>query len=126
MPGDKIMVIGDNKDLLKVITDFYNYFSFSTVVLKQCKDIKEIIRLNPDLLLLDLDLAMLSGPDILRSIRQNQYLTGLPIVIITALNDINFFRNEDIQGALQKPFDLNNLLKITREILNSKRQRFII
>ncbi len=126
MPGDKIMVIGDNQDLLKVITDFYNYFSFSTVVLKQCKDIKEIIRLNPDLLLLDLDLAMLSGPDILRSIRQNQYLTGLPIVIITALNDINFFRNEDIQGALQKPFDLNNLLKITREILNSKRQRFII
>lgn len=126
MPGDKIMVIGDNQDLLKVITDFYNYFSFSTVVLKQCKDIKEIIRLRPDLLLLDLDLAMLSGPDILRSIRQNQYLTGLPIVIITALNDINFFRNEDIQGALQKPFDLNNLLKITREILNSKRQRFII
>ena len=126
MPGDKIMVIGDNQDLLKVITDFYNYFSFSTVVLKQCKDIKEIIRLSPDLLLLDLDLAMLSGPDILRSIRQNQYLTGLPIVIITALNDINFFRNEDIQGALQKPFDLNNLLKITREILNSKRQRFII
>ena len=126
MPGDKIMVIGDNQDLLKVITDFYNYFSFSTVVLKQCKDIKEIIRLNPDLLLLDLDLAMLSGPDILRSIRQNQYLTGLPIVIITALNDINFFRNEDIQGALQKPFDLNNLLKITMEILNSKRQRFII
>lgn len=126
MPGDKIMVIGDNQDLLNVITDFYNYFSFSTVVLKQCKDIKEIIRLNPDLLLLDLDLAMLSGPDILRSIRQNQYLTGLPIVIITALNDINFFRNEDIQGALQKPFDLNNLLKITREILNSKRQRFII
>lgn len=126
MPGDKIMVIGDNQDLLKVITDFYNYFSFSTVVLKQCKDIKEIIRLRPNLLLLDLDLAMLSGPDILRSIRQNQYLTGLPIVIITALNDINFFRNEDIQGALQKPFDLNNLLKITREILNSKRQRFII
>lgn len=126
MPGDKIMVIGDNQELLKVITDFYNYFSFSTVVLKQCKDIKEIIRLSPDLLLLDLDLAMLSGPDILRSIRQNQYLTGLPIVIITALNDINFFRNEDIQGALQKPFDLNNLLKITREILNSKRQRFII
>ncbi|MCG8513729.1 MAG: response regulator [Halanaerobiales bacterium] len=126
MPGDKIMVIGDNQDLLKVITDFYNYFSFSTVVLKQCKDIKEIIRLSPDLLLLDLDLAMLSGPDILRSIRQNQYLTGLPIVIITALNDINFFRNEDIQGALQKPFDLNNLLKITMEILNSKRQRFII
>lgn len=126
MTGDKIMVIGDNQDLLKVITDFYNYFSFSTVVLKQCKDIKEVIRLSPDLLLLDLDLAMLSGPDILRSIRQNQYLTGLPIVIITALNDLSIFRTENIQGALQKPFNLNDLLKITKEILNGKRQRFII
>ena len=128
MQRARILVIEDNQDLLNVITNFYNFFNFSTVGLQQISDITEIIRLNPDLIVLDIDLAMLSGLDILRSVRRNKYLKGLPIVIITAFNDSNLYESENIQGAFQKPFKLGDLLKITNDLLkiDSIQREFII
>ena len=72
----------------------------------------------PDLLLLDIWMSGHDGRDICRHLKQNQQTRNIPIVLISASQDIE--RSALEAGAndfLAKPFDMNDLLaKIAQHI----------
>ena len=76
---------------------------------------------NPELLLLDIKMADISGPDVLRVIRKSA--PDLPVIIITAFpGDVNDFDQYEskIASYIVKPFDAKDILDTVKTILTKE------
>jgi two-component system, chemotaxis family, response regulator Rcp1 len=95
--------------------------------LRVAKDGREALRLLkqdvdntwPDLVLLDLNLPMINGHEVLKEIRSDTKIAALPVIIMSSSNT-----DEDIRKAykghancyVQKPRDLNGYFRIVSDI----------
>lgn len=64
--------------------------------------------LRPDLILVDVMMPGVTGPELLSRVRQNPETTHLPVVFVTARarpQDIDQYLQEGAQGVITKPFD---------------------
>lgn len=74
---------------------------------------------EPDLLLLDLNLPKLSGEEVLREVKRDRRLAGLPVVILTSSDAETEVSRCYAQGAncyVVKPVDFNSFLQIVTSI----------
>lgn len=66
----------------------------------------------PDLLLLDVDMPVMTGPDALLVLRANPKLARLPILMVTArgtLDDVDRCLSQGASDFIEKPFELLRL-----------------
>jgi CheY-like chemotaxis protein len=66
--------------------------------------------LRPALMLLDLAMPVLSGPELLERLRADERLAALPVVILTAFGTLAAGVADRAQVSLHKPVDLGTLL----------------
>ncbi|HVI09936.1 MAG TPA: response regulator [Candidatus Binatia bacterium] len=78
----------------------------------------------PDLILLDMLLPKISGPDVLAALKKDPATSAIPVVVLTGLSEKNAsrLRGDGAQGFLEKSaLDLDKgpekLLRAVREIL---------
>ena len=76
-------------------------------------------RVRPDVVLLDVMLPGVNGLDVVRRIRSDPALKGIPVLVMTAFSDIEAGEAE-AAGAdrfLAKPFDLHELTAAVKDLL---------
>ncbi len=109
-----ILLVDDDEINLRLLEALLAPEGYSLVFAGDGKEALE--RLNSagaDLVLLDLMLPKLSGFEVLENIRRSQKHANLPVIIITALKDIENKKKGLSLGAddyISKPFDTNELL----------------
>jgi DNA-binding response OmpR family regulator len=120
----RILIIDDDEEICKLIKaglekigDFNVLFATSG---------KEGLRIaqteKPHLILLDVRMPEMDGFEVLREIKQNKEIAGVPVVMLTALGDERH-QNEAVhsysEGYLTKPVDLKDI-KLTIENILGK------
>lgn len=64
----------------------------------------------PQMIILDVMMAGMDGPDILREIRADDRLSAIPVIFLTARTDRDDeYRAMGAAGVIHKPFDLTAL-----------------
>ena len=107
-----ILVVEDDKDLnnaYKIILESENHAVVSAFNGKEA--LKALNDFEPDLILLDLWMPLLSGEQILRTIRSTDSMKDIPVIVFSASvhgDDIAFEAGAD--DFIAKPFDMNDLL----------------
>lgn len=126
--NEKILVVDDTIDnlfLLQMVLEAEGYRV--DVVDSGWGALKKIEESVPDLVLLDVMMPEMNGYEVARTIRQNQALRSLPILMITGCDravDINGFPVEiETEGFIRKPVDLDELLVRVRTALARKRTK---
>ena len=71
----------------------------------------------PDALVVDLDLPVMNGCDLVRACRADDGLRHLPIIAISGVVGSRAVQDLDVQGFLPKPFSLDTLLNVLHGIL---------
>ncbi len=107
----RILIIDDDKEMLKFLKIHLNQF-FSNITI--CSDSKEALRLiktEPfDLILSDIVMPKLNGLKLLKEIRVNK--KDLPVILISGYSNESNKRNAqkyDINEIIEKPLDLKKL-----------------
>jgi two-component system alkaline phosphatase synthesis response regulator PhoP len=75
---------------------------------------------RPDLILLDIKLPGISGLDVLKSLKGNSSLSGIPVIIATAsagLVNAEKSRELGAVGFLIKPFSIDKLVLQLKQVL---------
>lgn len=124
IPRLRILVVDDDPDIRTIVAktlerDFEVMTVGSGVEVLERLDIIE-----PDFLIIDVMMPVLSGVDTSRAIRKDARFSQLPIVFLTARTDNEAIREAMRAGAdfyLQKPFDPQELLRTVQMLVRTRR-----
>lgn len=121
MPGEKIVVIEDEPDILEVVQFNLEREGFQVVTAETgTEGLKVVEKEQPDLVLLDLLLPGLDGLDVCRSLRSNQLTASTPIIMVTAKgeeSDVVLGLGVGADDYVQKPFSPKELIARVKALL---------
>lgn len=124
MSNPKILIVDDNPvnvELLKAQLKPYQYTLDTAYDGEEA--LAKIQQSHPDLVLLDLMMPKISGYEVCRSIKQNKETQFIPVIIITALSELDDKLKAIELGAddfLVKPFNKLELTTRIKSLLNLK------
>jgi len=113
-----ILICDDDLDILKVTESILAGKGYQVSVLPNCENIVEkTIELNPDLILMDLDLPG-SGATATGNLKTNFQTKQIPVIIFSAnMNVFELSRNSGADGFLSKPCTFSDIFNIVADTL---------
>ena len=120
----KILVIDDEPDVVSYLSAFLEDEGIKDLTASNGPDGLTMAREEaPDLITLDITMPGMSGIEVLTTLRRDERLNGLPVVIITGVTSFDKLTDyRDVrapEGFMQKPIDLVRLLSMIKGILDS-------
>lgn len=120
----RILAVDDNKQNLAMLQTALSTEAYEVITAADgLTALKLIDSVAPDLVLLDVMMPGMSGYDVCRNIRVNEATRLLPVVMLTALNDVADRIRGIEAGAddfLSKPFNREELLTRVKSLLRIK------
>ena len=120
----KILVIDDEPDVVSYLSAFLEDEGFEVFAAGNGPDGLRLAREQaPDLITLDITMPGMSGIEVLTTLRRDEHLSCIPVIIITGVTSFDKLTDyRDVrapEGFMQKPIDLVQLLSTIEGILDS-------
>ncbi len=112
----KVLIIDDNADLTAVLESFLYQRGYSVSIAHEgLRGIEYAHKQQPGLILLDLNLPVGKGPEVLKALQKHEDTKHIPVLIITglSLNDIERQKlvRDGVKEIIFKPFKNEALLE---------------
>lgn len=115
-----ILVIDDEFAIADVLEDLLSDEGYRVLVARDGKEgMACLAETRPDLVLVDLMMPIMDGREVLRQIRANPDLVGLPVVMMSAACNPATRDSLDTEGFLEKPFNVNVLLALIERVIGA-------
>ncbi|RYY30585.1 MAG: response regulator transcription factor [Sphingobacteriaceae bacterium] len=120
MINKKILICDDDQGILDMMELILEDAGFETISEINSLNVYKLIEAEqPDLLLLDLWMPVLSGDQILRLLKHNTKTTDIPVIVISAsIEGKSIAEEAGANDFLAKPFDINELISKVQGLLN--------
>jgi len=105
----KILIIDDDKELLKMLRSFFEIREYSVMTAEDGVTALKMVETNPDIILLDVNMPQMDGLEVCRRIRDK---VSCPILFLTARVEEQDRVNGLLSGGddyILKPFSLKEL-----------------
>ena len=121
--SQKILVIDDEPDVVSYLSAFLEDEGFDVLEAGNGPDGLTLAReQTPDLITLDITMPGMSGIEVLTTLRRDERLGRIPVIIITgvtAFERLTDYRDvRPPEGFMSKPIDLVQLLSTIEDILD--------
>ena len=121
-PTRTIMVVEDYDDTRLLLKQGLEILGYSVLEASNGQEAVDIAdREHPDLILMDLDLPILDGIAATQRIRQQQHMSGVPIVAVTAY-PLSYSRVKAFAKGcdeyMPKPIDMSELARVVNRYLS--------
>ncbi len=116
-----ILVVDDDRSILKMIKSALEQEYDVTTVLNGRMAEKFLNTKKTDLILLDYEMPLLTGPEVLQRLRKNKETENIPVVFMTGVASRNKIKEVMMlgpQGYLLKPVDMEKLFATLKKILD--------
>jgi len=111
-----ILVVDDERDLLTAVAGVLEDEGYEIIECGNGRDALDCLRhRRPDLALIDVMMPFMSGTELLGEIKREPKLAGLPIVLMSAVENAD--AKKLAQAFLKKPFALGKLVTLVHDLL---------
>jgi len=114
-----VLIIDDGADLLEVQKDFLEIEGFEVFTAQSGTEAFKVLNeINkPDLILLDVQMDEMSGPDFLRMLEEKkpEIVNSVPVVFLSGMEDMPQGR---VVGFIRKPFDIDKYLEDVHQFID--------
>ena len=106
------MVVDDEKDIRETMKDILEPEGYDVITAKNGDDALKILKKKkkPDLILLDIMMPGTPVREVVKKIK-NTKIIFVSVVKISEAEKKNLFKQDNIEGYVQKPFDAKDLIK---------------
>ncbi len=120
----KILVIDDESLPRETMVRLLNFSGYETLEARDGQAGIQLASQNlPDLVISDVRMPNMNGFEMLQGLRSNPDTTSIPVVFVSALNDLKAIRegmNEGVDDYLGKPYSAEELLRVVDTQLKKK------
>ncbi|MBA7650142.1 Response regulator ArlR [subsurface metagenome] len=110
----RILVVDDEPDLVSTVQCRLKWYRCEVITAANGKEgLEKAISEKPDLILLDLNMPVMNGHEMLERLRNHPDLKDTPVIMLTALceaQDIATVSSYGISDYITKPFDFTELM----------------
>lgn len=122
MAKQTIIIIEDEKDLRDAVATVLKAEEFSVHTAKNGADgVKKVLTEKPDLVLLDINLPDMTGHDVLKEIRNEDWGKTARVIFLTSHNDpeniIHAFEGEAVDFLVKPNVSLEDIVAKVKETL---------
>ncbi|MDD5628575.1 MAG: response regulator, partial [Elusimicrobia bacterium] len=120
----RLLIVEDDGDLQQILSFAFNREGFEVhYAFNGQEGYDKILSLQPDLVLLDLMLPILSDVDVIKKVISNTTVRDIPIVVMTAHSDKadmleQSIRAHGVREYVRKPFELKLLVSLVRRLIS--------
>jgi DNA-binding response OmpR family regulator len=111
----KILVVDDEPDLRSTVEYRLKFANFTVVTACNGKEgLEKALAEQPDLILLDTNMPIMDGHEMLKQLRATAALKQTPVIMLTAIcgpQDIATASSYGISDYVTKPFDFTELME---------------
>ena len=122
----KILIVEDNALNIKLFCDLLAAHGHQPEAVTDSRNaLDKAHELNPDLVITDIQLPHVSGLDLIRMIRKDDQLAGVPIMAVTAYSargDEERIRAAGAQAYVSKPISVMRFAQTVDELLSGGRE----
>jgi len=122
--GKKILIVEDNDLNLKLFRDLLEAHGYETIETKDgIEAIKFASTMNPDLILMDIQLPEISGLDITKRIKADPSIKHIPIIAVTAFamkDDEQKILSAGCEAYISKPISIVPFMKTVKKFLGEE------
>ena len=109
----KILIVDDERDLVSTVEFRLKFSNYTVVTAANGQEgLAKAATEDPDLILLDLAMPIIDGHEMLKQLRANPKLKGIPVIMLTAIcdcQDIAIASSYGVVDYVTKPFDFAEL-----------------
>ncbi|AZL15202.1 response regulator [Rickettsiales endosymbiont of Stachyamoeba lipophora] len=122
----KILVVEDNELNLKLFCDLLKLNNYTVFPLTDGFLVEDVIpQIQPDLIIMDIQLKGISGLDIIKNIKSSDQYKTIPIIAVTAFamkHDEEVILSTGCEGYISKPVSIKNFLEKVNYFLERNTQ----
>jgi DNA-binding response OmpR family regulator len=114
-----ILIIEDDKDTLEILGYLAESLNLAVTLRSDVLTIDEIKAISPDIILLDHWINGRLGGDICNEIKSNSATTHIPVIMVSAHNQVASVANKCKADAyLAKPFNIDDIERIIKRYID--------
>ncbi len=111
------IIVEDDRDIVALFRHVLDIAGYHTeIVMDGLEAMQRIETVLPDIVLLDLQLPGMSGVEILKRMKQNERMSTIPVVVITAYSHHSNSLEVEPDLLLLKPVDINQLSRLVQRL----------
>jgi DNA-binding response OmpR family regulator len=111
-----VLAVDDEHDIIEMLVLLLESEGYRVLTASGGREAMDILRTErPDLVLLDIMMPEIDGHQVCRYVRAQQELAEVPVLMLTAKNDIEHIAqslDEGADGFIVKPFDVDQFLRL--------------
>ncbi|MGD9667889.1 MAG: response regulator [Hyphomicrobiaceae bacterium] len=116
-----ILIVEDNELNMKLFHDLLDVNGYVTVQTRNGLEVLDLARTHrPDLILMDIQLPEVSGLDVTRWLKEDEQLSRIPVVAVTAFamkGDEERIRSGGCEAYISKPISVVTFLETVRRFI---------
>lgn len=120
--NEKLLIVDDDEDILNMLKDYFGLSGYLVYTAQTGTEAMDMLHINPDLILLDINMPEMDGIAFCKKIRNN---INVPIIFLTAKVEEQDRINGLMAGGddyIMKPFSLKELdARITAHLRRERR-----
>ena len=120
-----ILVVDDDQDIQEVLKDRLESLGYGVLAASNGREALELLeKQSPQMLLLDIEMPLMNGLEVLREIRRRE--SDIPVVMVTAYGTIERAVQAMREGAydfITKPFEPDHISLVVEKALERERLR---
>jgi CheY-like chemotaxis protein len=107
-----ILVVDDEFGIADTLSSILTDEGYSVVVaINGEQGLTRMGEVMPDLVIVDFMMPVKSGPEMVREMRASDALSGIPVIMMSAVSEAMVREECEFAAFLRKPFDLETLLR---------------
>jgi two-component system alkaline phosphatase synthesis response regulator PhoP len=120
----KILIVDDEPDCISIIQCRLEWCHYKVITAGNGKEgLEKASQEKPDLILLDTNMPVMNGHEMLERLRKDRVLKNTPVIMVTALceaKDVDKASSYGISDYVTKPIDFAKLTEKISNILDKK------
>ncbi|HRI71805.1 MAG TPA: response regulator [Polyangium sp.] len=113
-----ILIVDDEFDIVDVLGSLLQAEGYEVITAANGREgLMRLRETRVDLVLLDCMMPVVDGPEMLRLMREDERLTSVPVVMMSAAEVRQEVRLLGCSAFLKKPFDLNTLFATIAQLV---------
>jgi DNA-binding response OmpR family regulator len=126
----RVMVVNDTQEILQLFQDILEDEGFEVSLYSfAVRDLDDIIRVNPDLVILDFMMGgEAQGWQLLQKMKMSRVTENIPVIVCTAAvqmaRELEGHLTTKNVGLVLKPFDIDDLLSAVHAVIAETPKRF--